>query len=108
MAIKLAIPRLLAENDEISFPFWNATLNADEVQTYITLATQMAEQAKLQKRVLRKEKPTDNEKYAFRCFLLRLGFIGDNFKTERKVLLSRLSGNGAYRKGRAKAVDENE
>lgn len=99
---------VLAENDEISFPFWNATLNADEVQTYITLAKQMAEQAKLQKRVLRKEKPTDNEKYAFRCFLLRLGFIGDNFKTERKVLLSRLSGNGAYRKGRAKAVDENE
>ena len=108
MAIKLAIPRLLAENDEISFPFWNATLNADEVQTYITLAKQMTEHAKAQKRVLRNEKPSDNEKYAFRCFLLRLGFIGDNFKTERKVLLSRLSGNGAYRKGRAKAVDENE
>jgi len=97
-----------AENDEIAFPFWNATLNADEVQTYITLAKQMAEQAKAQKRVLRTEKPADNEKYAFRCFLLRLGFIGDDFKTERKVLLSRLSGNGAYRKGRAKAVDENE
>ncbi|MCL6557861.1 MAG: virulence factor [Firmicutes bacterium] len=99
---------VLTENDEISFSFWNATLNADEVQTYITLAKQMAEQAKAQKRVLRNEKQTDNEKYAFRCFLLRLGFIGDNFKTERKVLLSRLSGNGAYRKGRAKAVDENE
>ena len=99
---------VLAENDEIAFPFWNATLNADEVQTYITLAKQMAEQAKAQKRVLRTEKPADNEKYAFRCFLLRLGFIGDDFKTERKVLLSRLSGNGAYRKGRAKAVDENE
>ena len=99
---------VLAENDEITFPFWNATLNADEVQTYVTLAKQMAEQAKAQKRVLCNEKPVDNEKYAFRCFLLRLGFIGDNFKTERKVLLSRLSGNGAYRKGRAKAVDENE
>ena len=99
---------VLAENGEISFPFWNAALNADEVQTYITLAKQMAEQAKVQKRVLRTGKQTDNEKYAFRCFLLRLGFIGDNFKTERKVLLSRLSGNGAYRKGRKKAVDENE
>ena len=99
---------VFAENDEIAFPFWNATLNADEVQTYITLVKQMAEQAKAQKRVLRTEKPADNEKYAFRCFLLRLGFIGDDFKTERKVLLSRLSGNGAYRKGRAKAVDENE
>ncbi|ABZ85398.1 conserved hypothetical protein [Heliomicrobium modesticaldum Ice1] len=97
-----------AENGEIAFPFWNATLNADEVQTYITLARQMAEQAKAQKRVLAAEKPADNEKYAFRCFLLRLGFIGDEFRTERRILLSRLSGNGAYRKGRAKAADENE
>jgi len=88
-----------AENNEIAFPFWNATLNADEVQTNITLARQMAEQAKAQKRVLRTEKPADNEKYAFRCFLLRLGFIGDEFRTERRILLSRLSGNGAYRKG---------
>ena len=93
------------ENGEIAFPFWKATLNADEVLTYITLARQMAEQAKTQKHVLAAEKPADNEKYAFRCFLLRLGFIGDDFKTERKVLLSRLSGNGAYRKGRAKAAD---
>lgn len=88
-----------AENNEIAFPFWNATLNADEVQTNITLARQMAEQGKAQKRVLRTEKPADNEKYAFRCFLLRLGFIGDEFRTERRILLSRLSGNGAYRKG---------
>jgi len=102
-----------AENDGITFPFWNATLNVDKVQTYITLARQMAEQAKTQKRVLRTEKPADNEKYAFRCFLLRLGFIGDDFKTERKVLLSRLPGNGAFRNGEArrnssKAVGENE
>ncbi len=97
-----------AENGEIAFPFWNATLNADEVQAYITLAKQMAEQAKAQKRVLAAEKPADNEKYAFRCFLLRLGFIGDEFRTERRILLSRLSGNGAYRKGRAKAADGDE
>jgi hypothetical protein len=97
-----------AENNEVTFPFWNATLNADEVQTYITLARQMTEQAKTQKRVLAAEKPADNEKYAFRCFLLRLGFIGDEFRTERRILLSRLSGNGAYRKGRVKAADEDE
>ncbi len=102
-----------AENNEIIFPFWNATLNADEVQTYVTLARQMAEQAKTQKRVLRTEKAADNEKYAFRCFLLRLGFIGDEFRTERRILLSRLSGNGAFRNSEARrhslrAVDENE
>ncbi|MEN2776652.1 virulence factor [Acetivibrio clariflavus] len=97
-----------AENGEIAFPFWKATLNADEVLTYITLARQMAEQAKTQKHVLAAEKPVDNEKYAFRCFLLRLGFIGDEFRTERRILLSKLSGNGAYRKGSAKAADEDE
>jgi hypothetical protein len=73
----------------------------------------MAEQAKAQKRVLAAEKPADNEKYAFRCFLLRLGFIGDEFRTERRILLSRLSGNGAFRNGEArrhssKAVGEDE
>ena len=44
-----------------------------------------------------KEKEVENEKYAFRCFLLRLGFIGDEYKKERKVLLSNLSGSGAFK-----------
>ena len=47
-----------------------------------------------------KEKDVDNEKYAFRCFLLRLGFIGDEFKTERKILLRNLSGSSAFKSGK--------
>ena len=58
--------------------------------------------AKTAKRVTAKEKDTDNEKYAFRCFLLRLGFIGDEFKGARKILLSRLSGSSAFKSGKAK------
>ena len=42
---------------------------------------------------------TDNDKYAFRCFLLRLGFIGDEYKIARKVLLRYLTGNSAFRYG---------
>ena len=42
---------------------------------------------------------TDNDKYAFRCFLLRLGFIGDEYKIARKVLLRNLTGNSAFRYG---------
>ena len=42
---------------------------------------------------------TDNDKYAFRCFLLRLGFIGDEYKIARKVLLRNLKGNSAFRYG---------
>ena len=48
----------------------------------------------------------DNEKYAFRCFLLRLGFIGDEHKTSRKILLRNLSGSSAFKAGAAKEVAE--
>jgi hypothetical protein len=50
-------------------------------------------------RVTATEKAVDNEKYAFRCFLLRLGFIGSEYKAERKLLLKNLSGSSAYRNG---------
>ena len=53
-------------------------------------------------RVTAKEKEVDNEKYAFRCFLLRLGFIGEEYKTERKILLKNLSGSSAFRNGAKK------
>jgi hypothetical protein len=49
--------------------------------------------------VTAKEKETDNEKYAFRCFLLRLGFIGDEYKETRRVLLRNLTGSAAFRSG---------
>ena len=44
-----------------------------------------------------KEKMVENEKYAFRCFLLQLGFIGDEYKAARRVLLKNLTGNGAWK-----------
>ena len=50
-----------------------------------------------QKRVQAKEKEVDNEKYAFRCFLLRLGFIGSEFKEDRKILLKNLEGSSAFK-----------
>ena len=50
--------------------------------------------------VTAKEKETDNPKYAFRCFLLRLGFIGDEYKADRKILLRNLSGSSAFRTGK--------
>ena len=48
-----------------------------------------------------KTKPTDNEKYTFRSWLLRLGMIGEEYKTARKVLLQNLSGNSAFRRTEA-------
>ena len=52
-----------------------------------------------QKRVNVSERIVENEKYAFRCFLLRLGFIGVDYKTHRKILLSKLTGSSAFRDG---------
>ena len=57
------------------------------------------------KRVTAKEKEVDNDKYAFRCFLLRLGFIGAEFKTERKILLQTLTGSAAFKSGAKKGGD---
>ena len=53
--------------------------------------------AKEQKRVTAVERAVDNEKYAFRCFLLKVGFIGDEYKVARKILLTRLNGDSAWR-----------
>ena len=54
--------------------------------------------SKAQKRINTKEKAVENEKYAFRCFLLRLGFIGAEYKAERKLLLKNLTGSSAFKK----------
>ena len=59
--------------------------------------TALCNMAKTQTRISPKEKEAENEKYAFRCFLLRLGFIGDEYKTDRKVLLQHLEGSSAHK-----------
>ena len=87
------------EEDKISFPWFTTELNVDEVRAYTHFIAALCEMARNQRRVTAKEKETDNDKYAFRCFLLRLGFIGADYKTERKILLRNLSGSSAFRNG---------
>ena len=53
-----------------------------------------------------KTEAKENEKYAFRCFLLRLGFIGDEFKADRKILLSKLDGSAAFKAGAKKGGEQ--
>ena len=62
--------------------------------------------ARNQTRVIARNKEYDNDRYAFRCFLLRLGYIGDTYKADRKILLKRLSGSSAFKSGTKKIVDE--
>lgn len=87
------------DGDKISFPWFTTELDADEIRAYTHFIAALCEMARNAKRVTAKEKETDNDKYAFRCFLLRLGFIGADYKTERKILLRNLSGSSAFRNG---------
>lgn len=85
--------------DRIDFPWFRPYADPQEVQAYMHFVTALCEMAKTQKRITAKEKEVDNEKYAFRCFLLRLGFIGEQFKAERKILLRNLTGSSAFKSG---------
>ena len=103
--------------EKVSFPWFCGDLDADTVQAYTQFVEALCKMSVNQKRVQAKEKPVENEKYAFRCFLLRLGFIGAEYKQTRKVLLKNFEGSSAFRtqeaadkyreKQEAKKADEN-
>ena len=83
--------------DRIEFGWFRPTDDQVEIVAYYQLVQGLCELARTQKRVSASEQEVDNEKYAFRCFLLRLGFIGPEFKDSRRVLLKNLTGNAAFR-----------
>ena len=85
--------------DRAAFPWFSELPDTDAVQAYTHFISALCEMSKNAKRVTATEKAVDNEKYAFRCFLLRLGFIGAEYKTERKILLKNLTGSSAFRNG---------
>lgn len=95
-----------ADDERISFPWFSKLPDPDEIKAYSQFITKLCEMAKTQKRITVKEKEVDNEKYAFRCFLLRLGFIGEEFKTHRKILLQNLSGSSAFKGGAPSETDQ--
>lgn len=82
--------------DRVAFP-WFSQVDADSVAAYTHFISALCEMSRNAKRVTATEKPVENEKYAFRCFLLRLGFIGTEYKAERKILLRNLSGSAAFK-----------
>ena len=96
----LAVDSLPIEvtDNTVKFP-WFSECGADECKAYTHFISALCELAANAKRVTAKEKETDNDKYAFRCFLLRLGFIGSEYKGERKILLRNLKGSSAFRNG---------
>ena len=81
----------------VEFRLFESTLHAGEVRAYINLCLAISAQAINSKRASDKVLDNGNDKYAMRCWLLRLGFIGDEYKTVRQHLLKRLEGNAAWR-----------
>ena len=89
-------------DDRITFAWFHGEISEDTARAYTEFISKLCEMAQRQKRAVAKEKPTENEKYTFRCFLLRLGMIGDAYKTSRKILLQNLTGSSAFKCGHRK------
>lgn len=85
--------------DAVTFPWFSEMPEPDAIKAYTHFIAAPGKMSKDLKRISATEKEVDNEKYAFRCFLLRLGFIGNEYKAERKILLQNLSGNSSWKNG---------
>jgi hypothetical protein len=94
----LGVTDLKIERTETAlvFHWWECELSEEEENACLKFISGLVNLAREKKRVTMKEKSVTNERYAFRCFLLRLGFIGDEFKAARKLLLKNLDGNSAF------------
>lgn len=100
--------RIEIDEEKVSFPWFSEIFDADTCRAYQNFIAALCKMSKEQKRINATEKAVDNEKYAFRCFLLRLGFIGAEYKADRKILLQNLDGSSAFKSGAKKEAENNE
>lgn len=94
------------EGDRITFAWLHGTITDETAKAYAEFISKLCLMARTQKRVTAKEKIVDNEKYAFRCFLLRLGMIGNAYKESRKILLQNLTGSSSFKSGHRKEDED--
>lgn len=99
-ALGITDTRIRVTEDKIEFPWFTRELTADEAKAYTLFISQLCKLSKELKHASSRPVETDNEKYAFRTWLLRMGFIGPEFKPARKILLQNLTGSSAFRNGR--------
>ena len=96
---------IIPSDEKVEFPWFTVEQDGD-ADAYCTFISMLCEFAKNQKRINNKPETTDNPKYTMRCYLLRLGMIGAEYKAVRKVLLRNLSGSSAFRKTANDEVSE--
>lgn len=85
--------------ETIKFPWFERLLEPNELQAVTKFIAALCKLSCELKRTSAEPREIVNEKYEFRCFLLRLGFIGEDFKEDRKILLQRLKGSSAFKGG---------
>ena len=93
-------------DDRITFAWLHGAITDETAKAYAEFISKLCLMARTQKRVTAKEKIVDNEKYAFRCFLLRLGMIGNAYKVSRKILMQNLTGSSAFKSGHWKGAED--
>ena len=98
-ALGISDIRIEMKEDRVAFP-WFTEACPESAMAYTNFIAALCRMSKEAKRVTATAKEVENEKYAFRCFLLRLGFIGAEYKKDRKILLQNLSGSAAFRDGK--------
>ncbi|MBR2215972.1 MAG: hypothetical protein IJ849_09470 [Selenomonadaceae bacterium] len=94
--------------ENVIFDWLDNDASEDMQEAFRVFVTKLCDMAKTQKKVTSKARFYENEKYAFRCFLLRLGLIGDEYRTSRRELLRHLKGNPSWRDRQKKGDDEDE
>ena len=101
IAKALGIPatpmNLNAVEETVEFAWFEQLPNAEVIEAASVLLQLMIEHAKTATRISPKPPAPGNDKYAMRCWLLRLGMIGEGYKTARRVLLANLEGNAAWK-----------
>lgn len=99
------VPIEIEESNAI-FPWFKRELSDGEIKAYTHFIQAICDMSKKQKRIASKAGEVPNEKYAFRCFLIRLGFVGNKYKDIRKILLKNLKGSSAFKGGFKNEVSE--
>lgn len=87
---------LSIDDQQVSFN-WFDQVDAYDALAYQQFIDKLVQYAQNHQRIMSQPREESNEKYAFRCLLLRLGFIGPRYKKQRKVLLKNLTGSAAFK-----------
>lgn len=90
---------ITTDGHKVYFPWFRLHGLEGEADAYSRLVSAICDMAKRQKRVTAAEKPIENAKFSMRLFLIRLGFIGEEYRNARNILLRNLTGNSSWKHG---------